>query len=231
VRGSKTLTDPVTNAPFQGNFVLHVACQIPSSWLEMTPTLTLADILISGAPITWAGQVANQFHIGLFARPVTATSRPSVLPCAGGSTPGAPQQCMFADLWEGYYPVNEPCPTGTTMSLASNTTFIAPWLPANGVTQTLALTCNPFNGTPTVQALLPDNCGPDPNITIKATVQPGQVTYAVPGNSYPSSYTLLYLDVTVGTQEPEGLRTIQVTVEGHSGAGGSLSAAFFVVAS
>jgi hypothetical protein len=214
VRGSAQLTDPVTNTLFPGNFVLHVACQIPLSWLQMSPNLTLADVLISRQPIVWAGQIANQFNIGLFARPLPAPSLPPKVQCASPiAPPNQPLQCMFAALWNGYYPINEPCPTGTPMSLASNTTFIAPWLPPSGVPQQLALTCTPLSGTATVQILLADGSGPDPNIKVVVTGA-SPVTYAVPGNSYPGNYTVLYLDVTVVAQPNPGLRAIQITVDG-----------------
>jgi hypothetical protein len=227
VRGSAKLTDPVTNQPFAGSFVLHVACQIPQSWLQMTPTLTLADVLINGQPIAWAGQIANQFKIGLFARPLAATSNPAQAPCASTiSPPGQPLQCMYAALWDAYYAINEPCPTGTAMSLASNTTFIAPWLPSIGVVQQLVLTCTNTNAQPTVQVLLTDGSGPDPNIAVTVT-KSVPITYAVPGNSYPGNYTALYLDMIVPAQQPGGLRGIQITA---GGAAQSLPAAIFIIA-
>ena len=233
VRGSAELIDPVTGqnfpgiAPNPGGFILHVACQIPPSWLQMTPTLTLADVFINGQPITWAGQIANQFQIGLFARPLPTNQQPPQAPCANVTSPPAvPLQCMYAAMWDGYYPINEPCPTGARMSLASNTTFIAPWLPSTGVVQQLVLTCTNTAAQPTVQVLLPDGSGPDPNIKVSVT-KSMPVTYAVPGNSYPGDYTALYLDVLVPPQQPGGLRGIQITAAGSTQ---SLPAALYIKA-
>lgn len=227
VRGSAQLTDPVTGQPFPGNFVLHVACQIPQPWLQLTPTLTLADVLINGQPIVWAGQIANQFNIGLFARPLSAPSNPPKAPCVSPIPPtGQPLQCMFAVLWDAYYAINEPCPTGTAMSLASNTTMIAPWLPSSGVVQQLVLTCTNMTAPPTVQVMLGDGSGPDPNVSVAVT-NSVPITYAVPGNSYPGNYTALYLDVIVALQQPPGLRGIQISAGGVTQ---SLPAAVFIIA-
>jgi hypothetical protein len=227
VRGSAQLTDPVTNQPFQGNFILHVAAQIPQSWLRMTSDLTLADILINGRPIVWAGQIANQFKIGLFARPLKASSSPPKAPCASpDSPPGVPLQAMYAVLWDAYYAINEPAPTGAALSLASNTTMIAPQLPSSGAVQQLVLTCTNFTGQPDVQVQLPDGSGPDPKIKV-TVMKSSPVTYAVPGNSYPGNYTALYLFVLVPAQLPGGLRGIQITV---GGATQSLPAAVYILA-
>jgi hypothetical protein len=217
VRGSAQLTDPVTSKPFPGNFVLHVAVQIPHSWLAISPKLTLADVLINGQPIVWAGQIANQFKIGLFARPLPATSNPPKAPCASRiPSPGQPLQCMFAAMWEGYYPLFETAPTGAKMSLASNTTFIAPWLSMRaGLRYELVLTCNTPTGQPTVQIMLPNGSAPDPSIVVKVT-RSSPVIYAVPGNSYPGDYTALDLDVTTTAALTPGLRAIQITVGGVS---------------
>jgi hypothetical protein len=100
VRGTQSPIDPVTGKAFPGDMLLHVAFQIPLSWLAMTPTLALADLNINNQPILWAGQIATQIKIGLFARPLTTTANPPEGPCAGGSTPGAPLQIMFQTLWD-----------------------------------------------------------------------------------------------------------------------------------
>jgi hypothetical protein len=216
VRGSAQVTDPVTGQSFPGNMVLHVACQIPASWLAMTPTLTLADMVIGGQPLQWAGQIANQFDIGLFARPLAAPSPPPPAPCASPvSPPGQPLQCMHLALWNGYYPVIEPCPTGAQLRLASNTTFIAPWLPSPSNVMQLALTCTNVSGEVTVQILDAAGNNPAPNIEV-GVYGSGPVTYAVPGNSYPGNYTVLFLNVVVAAGAQAGLRAIQITANGNS---------------
>ncbi len=97
VRGSATLVDPVTKQNFPGSFVLHAICQIPSAWLAVYPAMTLADVQINGATIKYAGQIANQFEVGLYARPLMTSNTPPNAPCAGTTaTPGQPLQCMFS---------------------------------------------------------------------------------------------------------------------------------------
>jgi hypothetical protein len=220
VRGSLSSIDPVTGQPFKGNMILHAACQIPLAWLQANPRLTLADIFINGNPIQWAGQIAETFNMALYARPLQAGStKPPVSPCTNPQTPPyAPLQCMFTQLWNGYYPITELAPTGAKLSLASNTTFVAPWLPANGKTQALTLTCttvpSPLSGLK-VAFLLPGSDVPDTSIVV-AVNSATPVTYAVPGNSYPDDYFALALSVTVGSSSAPGLRSVQITVDGNS---------------
>ena len=229
IRGSANVADPVTCEDFPGNMILHAACQIPLTWLQMNPNLTLADMTISGQSIQWGGQIALQFNIGLFARPLPASTNPPQEDCSSSaSSAGQPLQCLFAAIWNGFYPQNEPCPTGTAMSLASNTTFIAPQLTADGTTQELVLTVTTVNANakPSVQILLPDGSGPDPAIQVSVT-ELSQVTYAVPGNSYPSASTALALSVLVPNGAKSGLRGVQVSGKGI--AGGKLLAAINVL--
>jgi hypothetical protein len=227
VRGSAVLTDPVTDAPFPGSFVLHAICQIPSSWLAIYPDMTLADILINGASIQYAGQIANQFEVGLYARPLAASSNPPPAPCSSSiATPAQPLQCMFSVLWNAYYSLVEVAPTGVEMSLASNTTMIAPKLPSDGSVQQLTLTCVTPTGMPKVQFMLPDGSGPDASISV-AVVQAAPVTYAVPGNSFPGTYIALSLDVAIPPGATAGLRGVIVT--DPSGPASSLPAAIYIL--
>ena len=160
--------------------------------------MTLADILINGAPIKSAGQVAAQFNIGLYARPLSTTATPPPAPCASSATTaGQPLQCMmFSNLWQAYYKSIELAPTQVQMSLASNTTFIAPQLPADGATRDLTMTCNNPTGTPTVAVLLADGSGPDPAISV-SVLGMSAANYAVPGNSFPGQYTALSMSVKI----------------------------------
>ncbi|ATC23560.1 hypothetical protein EIB18_03010 [Caulobacter vibrioides] len=231
VRGAASVTDPVTGQPFPGAMILHVVCQIPSAWLAAYPDMTLADIQIGGAPITWAGQVATQFNIGLYARPLSAGSTPPTEQCASGlQSPSQPlQSLIFTSLWDAYYNQVEIAPTGQTMSLASNTTFIAPCLVADGQAKALTLTVvNPSQPSPLpkVAVLLADGSGPDPDITVSVEGT-SQADYAVPGNSYPGSYTALALQVTISPKAAAGLRGVMVT--DPSGVSSSLPAALYIL--
>jgi len=223
VRGNIAPLDPVSGQPFPGDMLLHVAFQIPLSWLAMTPSLTLADLLINGQPIRWGGQIASQMQIGLFARPLPTNATPPTVPCAGPPTPGQPLHCMYQVLWNGYYPIQEPNPTGQPLSLASNTVIVPPWLPSNGAQMQLVLTCNsPPPPNPIVSILNQSGTAPDPGISVAVTGS-APVIYAVPGNSYPGTYTALSVIAKVAPGTAAGLRGIQVAN------GGMLPAAVYIV--
>lgn len=218
VRGSAVLTDPVTNASFNGNFVLHAVAQIPSAWLAMNPTLTLADIQINGEAIQWAGQIANQFNIGLYARPLQAPTAAPNSPCAGaGPSAAAPLQCLDGVQWDAFYGQIETAPTGATMPLASNTTFIPPYLACDGSTRTLAVTyslpATPGNN-PTIQFGL--NGQPDASIAVSVVSNATNVVYAVPGNSYPGPCGVFHIEVVVPTGAQGGPRDLMFTTDGQT---------------
>jgi hypothetical protein len=169
-------------------------------------------MVINQQALTWGGQIANQFKVALYARPLSAPEPPKA-PCASGiSIPGQPKQCVWADIWNAMYQINEPNPAGAQMSLASNSTFIAPWLPADNSTQQLVLTCNPTNDEPTVHVLDADGNSPDGNISVEVTdIAP--VLYAVPGDSLPGHYMAITLSVTVAPGTQPGLRGVHVTID------------------
>ena len=222
VRGTPSPTDPVTGQPFPGDMLLHIAFQIPTPWLAMTPTLTLADLTINRASIQWAGQIAQQMKIGLFARPLATTRTPPTVPCAGAATTGAPLQCMYQALWSGYYPVQEQSPAGQAMSLASNTVIMPPWLPSNGTSLELVVICsNPPPASPEVQLMSTDGSRPDPMIQTTVTGT-SAVTYAVPGNSYPGTYTAISFTAVVAKGAASGLRPLAIV------GGGVLPAAVWI---
>lgn len=228
VRGWASVVDPVTGQDFPGGMILHAACQIPLAWLNAYPNMTLADIRVADAPLQWAGQVAEQFNIGLYARPLNANSTPPTLPCASGLRAIAQplQSLMFTSLWEAYYNQVETAPTGQTMSLASNTTFIAPMLPADGQTRQMTLTCTIPSGTPKVAILSPDGSRPDPSIQVTVDGM-SPANYAVPGDSYPGKYMALALSLTLPRGAPGGLRGVSVT--DPSGVTNSLPAALYIL--
>jgi len=228
LRGTQAPIDPVTGQPFpgadgqNGDMLLHIAFQIPASWLAMTPTLTLADLTINQASIAWGGQLAQQMQIALFARPLPTPLVPPTVACAGSGSGGSPLQCMFQVLWDGYYPIQEPSPGGQPMSLASNTVIVPPWLPASGSTQQLMVTVS--NPPPTgmgVSVMTADGSQPDPAITTQITATTS-VTYAVPGNSYPDTYTAISFTVQVAPGTTPGLRALAIT------GGGTLPCAVYI---
>ena len=230
VRGYATLIDPVTGQPFpaasQGNgaFILHAVCQIPSAWLEYNPKLTLADISIDAniPSIAWGGQIAQQMQVGLYGRPLTQTSAPPSYECVGTPATSTPQplQLFYRVIWDAYYAILEPSPVQgtptnpTNIPLASNTTITAARIAA-GASGDFALPYTPTGaaGLPTVQFSTPDGTAVDSSIT--ATVSASNpVTYAVPGNSYPSANAVLYLTITTTANTAPGVRGVQIVDAG-----------------
>lgn len=227
VRGSANVVDPVTGSNFPGSLILHVACQIPAAWLSVYPNLTLKDILIGADPIKYAGQIARQFQVGLYVRPVKTDAVPKDAACSSSTpTAGAPQQCMFTAMWDGYYNAQEEiAPTGMTMRLASNTTFIAPKILSYGPSVSLVVICNKPANPMTMTFVKPDG-NPDPNISGDFRFS-DVVQYAVPGNSYPDSYSKFILTVTVKPAAATGYRGI--SIKDQSGITSVLPAAIYIV--
>jgi hypothetical protein len=182
VRGSQLLTDPVTNQPFPGSFILHAAFQIPEAWIDAGVSFTVGDITIGGQPIQWASQISQTLQIGLFARPIPATL-PELQPCVGTPSPqyAQPLQSMYSVLWDAYYGTAVKNPQGYQMSLASNTVIIPPVIQQGATDVQLALTCSAVTLGPNGE--LPQVVFP-PGEDITATaVRIADVYYAVPGNS------------------------------------------------
>jgi hypothetical protein len=232
VRGYASLVDPVTGQPFPsvgtgpGAFVLHAVCQIPSAWLEFNPLLTLSDISISAniPSIAWGGQIAQQFQVGLYGRPLTQGTPPPVFPCVGSPTTPTPQplQLFYSNLFDAYYSIPEPSPVTplpafpTAIPLASNTTITPPSI-GIGTSGAFALPYTPTNnpGVPTVQFSTPDGTAVDPTIVATVTsTTVGTATYTVPGNSYPSQNALVYLTITTAANTQPGIRGVQIVDAG-----------------
>ncbi|WP_052262236.1 hypothetical protein [Pseudoalteromonas luteoviolacea] len=215
VRGSEQVTDPVTGSAFPGNFILHAICQIPSSWLAMDPTLTLEDIEINNTPIQWGSQITEQIDIGLFARPLSASEAPPQVPCAGPSLPGAPLQAMHQHVWDAYYGINETNPAGSELSLVSNS-VIVPTIVTTSATVNVALTVNklPAGVQPTVKVLTGTASGDHDTKISVSIIDKTTVTYAVPGNSGPGTYTSLSLQIEAEKTTIPGLRAVEVSYEG-----------------
>jgi hypothetical protein len=208
VRGAETVVDPVTGQDYPGNMLLHGVFQLPLSWIEAGVSFTVGDITINGEPIAWGAQITETLGMGTFARPIAAAT-PSQQPCAG--TPdvalAAPEQCMHEALWDGYYNTDVPNPVGHPMSAASNTVIVAP-IVGQGESARLVMTCGSVtlgpNGEPPSVVFPPGD--------VKAEVEGVvDVTYAVPGNSYPSDSQALVLAVEVAAHAQTGLRSVQVT--------------------
>ncbi len=229
VRGHELLIDPVTNQPFNGNFILHAAFQIPAKWIEAGVTKTVGDIKITSggvtSPIQWAGQIAQTYHVGLFARGLSTSELAPVSCSVNLSNPtedknlppaqAQPVQMMYQSLWNAYYGTNVPNPVNYPMSLATNSVIVPVPVKQGMQGLKLVLICSTAvkgsgNTLPTVIAV--PNSGITVTVDQKAGLQ--DVTYAAPGNSYPSVFNMLTLTVNIDKNTPPGLYGIQVNNPG-----------------
>lgn len=228
VRGAQTLTDSVTGQPYPGNFITHAVFQVPQAWRDAGVQFEVGDITINGLPLQWAGQLAQAIHIGLFARGIPGAQVAPVA-CANLNAPPSvsPAQMMYQDVWNVYYNNYVPNPMGQKISLASNTVMTPPTVAQGTSGLKLVLTCTLLapNETklPALAFLPPMDCAgeqaafgqgkqPAPDNSLKATVKGvSNVTYAQPGNSYPSQYQLVTFELSVAAGAAPGLWGVLLT--------------------
>jgi len=217
VRGAASVNDPVTGNPFNGNMILHVACQLPAAWIEAGVSFAFGDITINlngiAQPIQFASQILNTFHIGLFARALkSAQPKPIAcvinLPTQTQAAQVQPVQMFYQSLWDAYYKTQVNTPAGVPMSLASNSVIIPPRVSQGATNLAMVLTCN--TAVTGSAGQFPTVTVPEGDITF-TVMNLSNVNYAAPGNSYPSDFQLLALQVSVAPNAALGLRSIVVT--------------------
>jgi len=207
-RGRPTLQDE-SGADLPGNYILHVAFEVPEDM-----GFTMSDIEIYNEPLRWAVQIMATMEIALNVTAIPATVPPA-LPCVGAPTAplAAPLQVMHTAVWSARYGIAVQNPVGFPMNLASNTVLAPPLIQQGPQRVSLTVTADsvtlgPNNELPTVD--FPEATG------IKATVTNfSQVNYAVPGNSYPKTYSALLVDVDVPANCPTGDLGVRITNHGQ----------------
>ncbi|MEO7733750.1 MAG: hypothetical protein ABIY55_22490, partial [Kofleriaceae bacterium] len=193
-RGATSLTDQ-NGVALPGQFILHATFEVPAGL-----GYTVSDILLNGTHITYAAQIVYQMQMHILAASYALTSAPPSLACVWccGAAPAPsyaqPLQMFQSVVWNALYPTMVANPVNNPISLASNSTLIAPFVQP-GQRYQMTLTSAGATGVPAVAATW--NGAPDPAIQIEVTGST-PVTYAVPGNSYPSGSVALTLNVTIG---------------------------------
>jgi hypothetical protein len=225
IRGFEHIFDEVSSAPFPGSFILHAAFQIPQAWIDAGVSFTVGDIKIAGEPIQYGSQVQATLEIALFGRPIPPLVQPVGQPCVASPAvviQAQPLQILFQNVWNAYYDTKINTPSGVQMSLASNSSIIPPTLYPGEKNVALALTY----AAPTANAPLPETQWPkvyftgpdglvDSSVSVSVTGFTPEVTYAVPGNTYPSPSQLLNLNVSVSGSSPPGMRSIVIVPAGQ----------------
>lgn len=200
------------------NFILHAVFEIPQSWRDAGVTATVSDMTIGLEPIAWGAQIASQFNMALYPLPLATSDEPPTLACVTSLEPpfAQPLQLFHQVVFDAYYPVQEPNPR-MKISLASNTVLTPPRV-APGDTAAMAITCDTVdttNGRPTVEFLLPGTDTVDAALIARVTGTQN-VTYAIPGNSYPGTYTSVQFTLQAAPDAAVGVRDVRVTNAGQA---------------
>jgi hypothetical protein len=121
---------------------------------------------------------------------------------------------LYEALWDAYHGTPVPNPVGHPMDAASNTVIVAPRVEQGATGVRMVLTCGtvtigPEGQLPSV-VFLP---GGDISARVLSVTD---VTYAVPGNSYPSQSQALVLVIDVSHNARLGLRNVQVANWGQN---------------
>lgn len=205
VRGSQTLTDQNGNQ-LPGNFILHAVFEVPAN-----KGYTVSDILIGGKPIKWGSQVAGTFKMQIVASAFKGTV-PKGYDAVGGTTPQdtfpQPLQLFNQNYFSAMYGTLVPNPSNNPIPLLSNSTYIATTVKQGSTNVNMVLTCASY--TQGTQVTFDD-----PGITaiVNSTEQ---VSYAVPGNSMPGTYTALFLTVNVAAGVEPGLHGVTLLKTGQA---------------
>ena len=243
IRGFEHITDTITGQRFPGSFILHAAFQIPQAWIDAGVSFGIGDITIAGAPIEYGSQVQATLEIALFGRPIVPPPQPApALACVASPavvSEAQPLQILFQNVWDAYYGTTVNTPSGVSMVLASNSSIIPPTIYAGEKNVALALTyAAPLGSVPLPETQWPTvyftnaDGSIDSSVGVKVTGYTETVTYAVPGNTYPSPSQLLNLSVSVAGNSPAGVRGIVIVPAGQVFSSSLTPApAFLVVAS
>jgi hypothetical protein len=219
VRGTETLNDPISGQLFPGNFILHAAFQIPQSWIEAGVSFTVGDITIRhngvATPISYAAQIAETFQIGLFAWSIRASAPEFPQACVADLKPprAEPIQLLYRELWDAYSatPIDDAHPIPTNLTVNS---LVLPVEVSQGATGLdMVLVCGTVTLGPNGE--LPAVSAPNSDIEIKVTGA-RDVSYVVPGHTYPAPFKLLTLKVDVAGNARPGLRDMLLTNFGQS---------------
>ncbi|WP_343744315.1 hypothetical protein [Chitinophaga sp.] len=211
-RGSQTLTDQSGNT-LPGNFILHAVYEVPAS-----KGYTVSDITISNQPINWGSQVAYTFKMQIVASAYQGTTPQGYEPV--GDTPpdqtfAQPLQLFYQDYFDTLYNINVPNPVNHPIPLLSNSTYVPSYINVGTTAASMVIVVGTCTAKANQPSTWPSVTFDDPNITAKVTAVKENITYAIPGNSQPSTNTAVYMTVTVGANATPGQHGVYVTNAGQ----------------
>ncbi|SEU26589.1 hypothetical protein [Stigmatella erecta] len=219
VRGKAALND-ASGRPMPGNYILHATFQVPKE-----KNYTVSDITINGAPIRWAGQVAQTFFMQITGMGLAQPGSAPQQSCVTDARVEQPQplQLFHAGVFKAMFGTPVPNLMGVPMNLGSNSTLIAPKVQQGQSKVRMVLTASQTGtGQPTVAF---DGTG----VTVQFTGAE-VVTYAVPGNTYPGPVLALSIEVSVAADAPLGARGVTISFPGQSSPLTAFPSALHVVA-
>jgi len=219
VNGAPNFPQPLTfinnllNQTGEGpyDFILHLVFEVPAG-------KKISDILINGAQVSWAGQIAQTMKNHVIAISYVGRPPQAVSACVGNPAQIADQpvqlfhQAVFNAMSATLIPApsytlpdNKPC-------LLYNSTFIAPFA-KTGAKYNMVLTsvlASTAADAASINVSFSQQGVVSTDVTAKVTSVQNNFTYCVPGNSYPSTYTLLNIEVTVSGDSAEGTYDVSI---------------------
>ena len=202
IRGNETVYDQY-GEKLPGNFILHAVFEAPPGHSIQEVTINKGGTPV---PLTWAGQIAETINNQIVAYGLSA-SVPAQMACVGDMAVNfaGPMQLFHAAVFNAMANQPVPNPVNMPMTLISNSTMIAPMINQGVNAVPMMLTCTTVTTDPLPQVTF-DNQEVTAQVTGFANFQ-----YAVPGNSYPSACTVLFLSVSVTANAQTGLTNLYIT--------------------
>jgi hypothetical protein len=222
-RGTEQMNGP-DGQPMASNFYLHCVMEVPKS-----QGFCLSDIEIMATdpatgfgtfyPISGGAQIAELLKVQINAVAFPVQPGPQQFPCvttAPSPYPPQPLQMLYADQWNAANATVIPNVVNQPMTLASNTVIVPPRVEP-GRSVDLVLTFNPDSSgstaAPSMAFVAPDGTISS-DVTISNVRHPYTVTYAVPGNSYPSSCSAVSFTAQVSRQAQPAVLGLRLTSPG-----------------
>jgi len=204
----QSLQDINTISGAGNDFILHLVFEVPAGYTAADITIDNSAQNLGVAPLQWGGQIAATMVNHILATGYAASSLAAPADCVlnAGSISTQPVQLFHAAIFNAMYNTAIPNPVTTSQPLLSNSTYIAP-LANPGNTYSMVLIASVVDNPASITFY--NNGNADTAITATITGS-SQVTYSVPGNTYPSSYTALTITVVVGASAVPGIRDIAI---------------------
>ncbi len=211
-RGKESLT--VDGQVLPGNFILHAVFEVPAD-----KGYTISDIQINGQLIKWAGQVIETIDMHIIADAFSSKA-PQAQACVKNiSSPSAQAQALqmfHQDIFDAMSQQQVKNPVQVPMTLLSNSTLIAPLVEVGQSSVPMVITAATVVANPSDPSTWPQITLGNPYI--QATITSVKtINYAVPGNTYPSEVTALYVNIDTSGTTQTGLESMAIFNLGPGG--------------